>query len=294
MDDQVQNIPIDQVVDPWILLRPVLEHSVDYIEMETSISEHGFLCSISVRPCPRRSGKFEVIDGMYRFTCAKALNLEQVPAIIKHGLTDEDVLALQISANAIRPKTKPCEFARQLRRIQKAQPGISMGRLASMVNKSKGWVGQQLGLLRMAKHIQTAIDRGEICLQNAYYLSKIPHSIRENYVRQARAMKSREFGPLATAVLKSYQEAKAQGRRDDFYTNTFTPHAHLRSLKEVEEEASDRQVGPMMVTKTGCKNALEGWYAALQWMMHLDEDSVRKQEDAARGRQRKRSPRRTE
>jgi hypothetical protein len=103
-------------------------------------------------------------------------------------------------------------------------------------------------------------------------------------------MATSEFGPLAASVLKAYQEAKVQGKRDAFYTNDFEPVAHLRSLKQVEEEAKDRAAGPMMVTKLGCRNALDGWYAALQWLMHLDPDSVKQQEEAARGRQRPHNP----
>ena len=286
MADQVENIPIDQLVEPWVVLRTVNRNSVEYAELEASISERGFLCSISVRPCPGRPGYYEVVDGMYRLACAKALNLTHVPCILKEGLTDETVLALQISANAIRPRTNPCEFARQLLRIQKAQPGITLRRIASMVNKNLGWVQKQLGLLRMSKEIQQLVDQGAIPVGNAYHLARIPPHLRDNYVGQARALTGKDFAVLATGVLKRYQEAKVKGKRDIFYTANITPKAHLRTLNEVEVEYRDRLAGPMVATAMGCKTPLDGWFAALKWLMHLDPESMEEHERAVRGRQR--------
>lgn len=286
MDDQFVEMPIDKIVEPWVVLRPVNKHSVEYAEMETSISEHGFLCSISVRPSNRQPGMYEVIDGMYRLTCAKALHMKTVPVIIKHGLTDEDVMALQISANAIRPNTKPCEFARQLRRIQLAHPGITLRQLAAMINKRPSWLRRRLSLTFLGQEIQADVDRGDICLQNAYQLARIPPALRGDYVRQAKVMSTKEFGPLAAGVLKAYQEALVQGKRDAFY-DTFKPRAYLRSLKDVETEFESRLVGPVFAAREEWKTPIDGWYSALRWLMHLDPGSVRRQEDAARKRQRR-------
>lgn len=286
MSDTVQNIPIDRLIEPPVVLRAVNRNSVEYVELESSVAEKGFLCSISVRPSPSRPGYYEVVDGMYRLTCARALNLPSVPCIIKENVSDGDLLALQISANAIRPKTKPCEFARQLLRIQKAQPGISLRRMASMVNKSLRWVQCQLQLTYLSNEEQVLVDRGDIPLSNAYHLARIPPRLRPDYVGQARALNTTDFGILAAGVLKKYQEGKVLDKRDAFYTADATPRAHLRSLKEVETEFRDRLHGPLIATALNCKSALDGWYAALQWLMHLDPQSVKEHEHAVKSRQR--------
>jgi ParB/RepB/Spo0J family partition protein len=286
MPEQVQHIQTDHLVDPYLSLRAVNRQSVEYLELETSISEHGFLCSISVRPCPDKPGYYEVVDGMYRLACARALCLPTVPCIIKEGLTDENVLTLQIGANAIRPHTKPCEFARQLMRIQKAHPGITLRRLGSMVNKNLSWVQRQLGLLKLPEEAQQMVDRGEIPIGNAHQLSKIPSHLQDNYIGQARSLSVPEFGRLAADVLKRYREAKVKGRRDVFYSGSIAPVAHLRTLNEVEAEHRDRLMGPLVATAMGCKTPLDGWYAALLWLMHLDPESVKERERIVMGRQR--------
>jgi ParB/RepB/Spo0J family partition protein len=288
MNDQVADIPTEKLTEPWVLLRPVLTDSVEYLEMFNSLNEKGFLNSISVRPSSRQSGFFEVIDGMWRTTCARELHFPTVPCIIKHNITDQDVLTLQIQAQAIRPETKPVEYARQLQRIQKARPGVTLGQLAALVNKNPHWVSKQLGLLKLDRRSQNAVDRGEIPLANAYLLAKLPPKLRPDYVDQAKALPITKFGPIAAAVIKQFKEAVRQGKLDAFFTEDFTPQAYLRSLKDVETEARSQSEAPLVITAAGCTTPLEGWNAALQWIMHLDPKSVEEQETAARAKVRKR------
>jgi ParB-like chromosome segregation protein Spo0J len=224
---------------------------------------------------------------MYRWTCAKELGLGTVPTIIKYDITDEAVLALQIQANAIRPETKPCEFARQLKRIQKEKPDITIAEIAVMVSKGTHWVRQQLGLLRLESTIQVAVDRGEICLQNAYMLAKIPPRLRVNYVDQAKTMSVREFRPLAASVVKQFTEAVRQGKLDAFFTEEFQPQAYLRPLREIDAEYQQKLEAPFVIAAESCRTPLDGWMAALQWAMSLDRQSVKKQEQAAREKARR-------
>lgn len=285
--DEIRELPIDQLVEPWILLRPVNRHSVECLEMKDSIESKGFLNSISVRLCKRRPDKFEVIDGMYRWTCAKDIGLETVPAIIKHNVTDEDVLSLQIQANAVRPETRPCDFARQMKRIRKAHPGITLAELAVMVSKNPTWVSNQMGLLDLAPRHQKMVDRGEICLQNAYMLAKIPPRLRANYIEQAKTMPASNFTPLAASVIKQFKEAVRQGKLDAFFTEEFEPQPHLRALTVIQEEFQSQTEGPLIIAAEDCRTPLDGWIAALQWAMHLDRQSVKDQETAARAKARK-------
>jgi ParB-like chromosome segregation protein Spo0J len=205
-----------------------------------------------------------------------------MPCIIKQNISDEDILALQIQAQAIRPETKPIEFARQLKRIQKARPGITLTQLASFINKSPQWVSQQLQLLHLSLVIRKAIERGEISLRNAYMLARLPTKLRGKYVKQAKIMATSEFKPLIAGIIKRYKEAVRQGKLDIFFTNDFQPQPHLRPLKEILLEAENQMEAHLVLTSTECKTAIEGWQAALKWVMHLDSKSVEEQERAAK------------
>ena len=287
MDTELKTIPLDKLTDPWILLRPVLRDSTDFLELKTSMDEIGLLNSIAVRPSERKPGFWEIIDGMWRTTAAHDLDLESLPCIIKHGVTDDEVLALQIQANAIRPETKPVEFAKQLKRIQKMRDGITLRQLSSMVNKNTSWVKQQLGLLRLPTEIQKAIDRGEISLGNAYMLVRIPPKLRSEYIDHAKIMNASAFKALAAAVIKHFKEAVRQGKLDTFFTEDFKAQPYLMALKEIQAEIETKTEAALIIAAECCKTPLDGWVAALLWATHTDKGGQEQQEIAARARARK-------
>ncbi len=287
MNDQFQEIPIEQLVDPWVLLRPVVTNSVEYIELFESLKEIGFLNSISVRPSTRKPECYEVIDGLWRTTCAREIGLATVPCIIKYEVSDDDVLAFQIQANAIRPKTKPVAFAQQIRRIQKIRPDITLADLASLVNKKPGWVRSQLGLLTLEAPIQRAVNRGEINLSNAYMIAKIPPKLRADFIETAKIMGQKEFQVLAAGVIKQFKEAVKQGKLEAFFVEAFKVQPYLRSMKDIKGELEECLEGPLLMAGGEYRNALEGWKAALEWALHLDPESKDKQEREARSKAQK-------
>jgi len=278
----LQNIPTNLIVDPWVRLRPVKKGSIEYLEMKTSIEELGLLSAIAVRPSRRKPDHFEVIDGLYRTSCMRDLHQPEIPCIIKHDITDDQVLALQIQANAIRRETTPTQYARQLKRIQKAKPGITLRQISSLVNKEPLWVRRQLGLLTLGRDTQKSVDRGEIPLCNAYMLSLLPSILRVDYLDQAKTMPCKEFKALAASTIKCYKEAIKDGKLEAFHETEFRAQAYLRSLKEVQAEVDHKAEAALVLVTAGCKTAMEGWMEALRWALHLDERSVAEQEDRAR------------
>jgi ParB/RepB/Spo0J family partition protein len=279
--DRAEDIPIDQIVEPWIVLRPVNKDSVEYLELRDSIESVGLINSVCVRRSKRAPDKYEIVDGLYRFNCAVELRLPTVPCIVKEGLTDDDVLALQVQANAIRPETKPVEFARQLKRIFSKQPGMTFAELARIVHKSPAWVGNRLDLLRLDKRTQLMVDRGEIPIANAYMLAKIPQPYTQDYVNHAKVLPVAEFKALAASVVKKYMECVQKGRMDARFAPTFVPVAHMRPVKTVQAELDVPTVGGLMLVAEGCKTPLDGWNAALRWVMHLDRESIERQRNQA-------------
>ncbi len=285
MEDQAANVPTDLIREPRTVLRLVNRDSVEYLEMRDSIRAHGFWNSISVRPA-KQSGKYEIIDGLYRFTCAREIGLATVPCIIKHNVTDDDVLAAQIQANAIRPETTPVQFARQMKRILTRRPEMTFDELAQLLKKSPSWVSQQLGLLNLLKDAQKMVDRGEIPVHSAYMLAKIPIRLQRDYVDQACVLPTSEFRALAAGVIKQFAEAVKQGKIEAFLQRRFDPVPHLRSLKEIHSELENQENGALLVIAENCQTALDGFYAGLRWAMHLDRQSIQEQEQKARGKAR--------
>jgi len=285
MDDKVAFLPVDRLLEPKSLLRLVDRNSLDYMQMLDSIREWKVLKPILVRPSSQ-DGYYEIIDGLYRYSCAKDAGLATVPAHIKHGVTDDDVLILQIQTNAISPETKPMEYAEQMKRLLVRKPDLTVRELARLIRKSTSWINDRLGLLNLRKELKQVVERGEISLANAYMLAKIPKSMQLDYVDQAKTMPGRAFKALAAACVKRFMEAVQQGKMDAFYAEQFSPQAHLRSLTDIENEISKQGVGALVAVGEGCQTVLDGFYAGLRWACHLDRASVQEQEATIRGRER--------
>ena len=277
MPDENRDIPTDQLVEPWVVLRLVDKESVEYLELRDSLADKGFLNSICVRPSPRHAGKYEVVDGLRRFTAARELRLPAVPCTVKHNLTDDDVLAAQIQANAVRLDTTPTEFARQLKRILSCRPGITIAQAATMVHKHPGWVREKLHLLALRGDIQKCVDRGEIPLESAYKLARVPRVYQPQFVALAKAAPVAEFSITVGAFLKKYQEAVRQGKMDALYDPDAAPVPHLRNVKELFSEYQQPCAAPLMLVAGNCHSPLDGWRLALQWALHLDAKSVEEQ-----------------
>jgi ParB/RepB/Spo0J family partition protein len=288
MADESRDIPVSDLVEPRLLLRPVNKESVDYLELRDSVQERGFLNSICVRPAPHTPGKYEVVDGNYRYHIALDLRLASLPCIIKYGLSDDDVLALQVQANAIRPETTPTDFARQLKKIMSHRPGITFAELAHIVKKRPSWLRDMLGLLDLSETLQKAVDRGEIPLTSAYMLAKIPEQFRRQFVDQAQTLQASEFRLIAAAFIKQYTEAVRQGKLEALFVADFIPVAYVRKLRELEDELKHKRCGALRVAASRCKTPVEGWYLALEWALHLDSESIEQQRHAAMSRMHKR------
>ena len=281
--DEFRSILLDQIVEPWVVLRVVNRESVEYLELRDSISKAGLLNSICVRPSLRRPGYYEVVDGLYRRAACCELRRPAMPCIVKHNITDEDVLAIQIQANALRPETTVIEYARQIRRIMDAITArqgrdATLADVSNLVHKGPEWVRQQLDLLSLRADIQQAVARGEIPLGSAYMLAKLPRVHQAQLMGLARTVPAREFVPVAARLVKQIQEAARQGKLHDLCLD-FKPEPYLRFVKEVLAEYQEHRLGGLAVVKAGCRTPVDGWYLALQWTLNLDEESIREQRE---------------
>lgn len=288
MQDEYKPILVRLLDEPFLPMRPVLKNSVEYLERRDSIERHGVLNGILVRPSPRSPGRYEIIDGMWRFTAAVDLALETIPCTIKHGLSDNDALELQIQANVIRKDATPTEVARRLHQIMGRYPGgLTAGQLARIICKHPTYVKDRLGLLALDAETQLMVDRGEIPAKSAYMLAKIRPKWRKEQINNARVMPVKEFCGLAAQLIKAFTEQVQQGKQDERYLPEFNPHAYLRGLLEVKSELDSPQVGGLIVVAENCRTPLDGFYAALRWVAQLDATSIERRKAAAQALQHK-------
>ena len=292
MQDEFRLIPLTDLVDPPLVLRQVNQRCAEYVELRDSLAKHGFLNSICVRLSSRQrhAEKYEVVDGRWRTSAARQAQISAAPCIVKFDLPDKIVLAMQVTANAMRPRTKPSEYARQIRRLLKSEKGMTQAEVCQLLNKGPGWVRRMLGLARLTQHkvYRQAIDRGEISLEASYYLAKLPPEQWSNFVTEATVLPLREFKATVMAVLRDRRVAVNAGSLSSWLRPIFEPVPYLRSLTDYLDELESRRIGPLMVVADACETALDGWCTALRWAAHLDAESIQRQRERTAFRLRKR------
>lgn len=271
-------LTLDQLREPKFFLRLPNKQSVEYLELRDSIQAIGFLNSL----CVRYTGDpnvFEIVDGWFRFNAARDVELTEVPCIVKE-MTDAEVLASQIAANAIRPETKPVEMARHLKQLQLLDPSLTLPVIAKQVGKDISWVKNMLLLNDLSPEAQQAVDTGRMFLMNAYMLAKIPKAFQPKFIHHALHMPVKEFSALSQAVIKDYRLKKRKQRLEH---HKFKPTPYLRSVVEIIEEMGSSVAFNKLAGKAHLSRK-ELWKAALEWALHLDVDSIEKQRQQAERR----------
>lgn len=271
-------LKLDQILPPQVYLRAVRSDTVEFLELTDSLKHRGLLNSILVRPT-HNVNTFQLVDGAWRLAAAKVAGLEHLAAICR-DISDEDVYACQIAANAIGKITEPVEFARHIERLRRrGNTEMSMNKLAFEIKKSPPWVKQILGLLNLNRAIQEAVDAGTIPLGSAYILSRLTPRLQSQLSNEAKVKSVKDFKRIAAKVLRDFQVAVKMGKVQqalDTRSQILSGRAiaYQRPIKHVEEELRTHSLGGSLVTVEECKSALDGFYAGLRWTLNIDKQSL--------------------
>lgn len=276
--ETILQIRPDQIVPPPVYMRAVREDCIEFLELVDSLRKHGLLNSILVRPTGNVN-TFQLVDGAWRLAAAKVAPLEHLEAICRE-ISDEDVYACQIAANAIGKITEPVEFARHIERLRRVgDTEMSMNQLAAKIKKSPPWIKNMLGLLNLNRAIQEAVDAGHIPLGSAYVLSRLTPRLQSELANEAKVKSVKDFKRIAAKVLNDFQVAVKMGKvREALDTRSQILSgraiAYQRPIKHVESELNSHSLGGSIVAAEECKSALDGFYAGLRWTLNIDKQSL--------------------
>jgi ParB/RepB/Spo0J family partition protein len=271
----VAHIEIGSLRECKLQLRPVDKRTVGYRELRDSIKEHGLWQPILTRLAS--DGVYEVIDGFYRYNCCKELRLKTVPCLIRE-LTDKEVLVVQIQTNAVRLETDPIDFARQMWRMVKEEE-ITVGQMAHMVKKSPTWVRKMLKITRLCGEVKTAVQRGEVTISVAHEIAKVPAAIQKELLPHAIVISAGDFLPIIRERVRQFKDAIKTGRMEAYYRSVIEPTPHLRKMKELRAELRTPTEGAHFLAQVCTETPMDGWRMCLNWVLHLDPDSIEAQKE---------------
>lgn len=174
-------------------------------ELTQSIKEKGIIQPILVR---RQGENYELIAGERRFRAASALNLKEIPAIVKE-VEDLDSLELSLIENIQRQNLNPIEEARAYQfLLDKYQ--LTQEKLSEVLGKARVTVANILRLLKLPIEIQDEIKNGRISYAHGRALLEIEDSNKQRRLVQEIISKSLSVRELENLV-KSYRPRAAKG-----------------------------------------------------------------------------------
>lgn len=199
-------------------------------ELAASITEHGLLQPIAVRPKPLGAG-YVIIAGERRWRAARLAGLDEVPVIIK-DVTDEQAAALALIENLQREDLDPIEVAEGCRQLIDKY-GLTQESAAKKLGKSRSAVTNSLRLLALPEDVRRMVSGGKLSFGHAKVLLGLPN---EDLMRQAAAevaaqnLNVRQTEALCKKLTKPARPPKA---KDDNFT---------RPKRAVEVEAALKEV----------------------------------------------------
>lgn len=128
--------------------------------MAESISElDGIIDPITVEYV-EKDDRYRIISGERRYRAAKRVGLKELPCIVKE-VDDHNRFLMQFIANLQREDIQPLEEAAGIRQLLESY-GYNQLKVAKLLNKSKSYISQVLGLERLGKSAREIIRSASI------------------------------------------------------------------------------------------------------------------------------------
>ena len=137
-------------------------------ELATSIKEYGVVQPVIVKKSIRG---YELVAGERRCKASRLAGLTEIPAIIK-DFTDQEMMEIALIENIQREDLNPIDEAKSVDNIIKLR-GLTQEEFAHRFGKSRSYITNLLGLLRLPEKVQRMVIDNEISQSHARVLSKL-------------------------------------------------------------------------------------------------------------------------
>ena len=164
---EIVEIPVDEIrSNPY---QPRLHFDESGLqELAESIKQVGVLEPIIVK---RSIKGYELVAGERRTKASRLAGIKTIPAIVK-DFSDEEMMEIAILENIQREDLSPIEEAQAYKNYMDKM-GITQEELANKFKKSRSYITNIIGLLKLPKTIQKDVTNHTISMSHARILSKL-------------------------------------------------------------------------------------------------------------------------
>lgn len=127
-------------------------------ELISSIEQNGLMQPIVITEM-KENGMHTIVAGHRRYEALKIMGKSKIDAIVKKGLTNQDLAILSLTENLMRENLHPIENAIAIKNILDNGIVESQNKLAEYVGLSKGYVSKLMSILKLPSNIISKIKK---------------------------------------------------------------------------------------------------------------------------------------
>ncbi|MFN2442204.1 MAG: ParB/RepB/Spo0J family partition protein [Thermoanaerobaculia bacterium] len=162
-------------------------------ELAESIREHGVVQPVLLS---RKGDRYMLIAGERRFRAARQAGLTTIPAVVKEGATQSDILQIALIENIQRADLNPIEEAVAYRQLHD-EFHLTQEEIARRVGKERSTIANALRLLKLPDPVKKLVANGQLSMGHARALLAVSdrkklEALAQRVVRQGLNVRQTE------------------------------------------------------------------------------------------------------
>lgn len=183
--NELNFIPLSNItmIQNYRDVEPPSEKDADVKELAESISKHGVMQAVLLRP-NKKPGHYELIFGHRRYMACKVAGLDKIPASIKE-VADDDILELQVTENLQRKDVHPMDEAVAFKSLMEKK-NYTHDEISSRFGKSKDYIIKRIKLVDLIVPAQKLFKQNKMMLGHALEISRLQEADQAEVMKNFR------------------------------------------------------------------------------------------------------------
>lgn len=223
-------------------------------QLADSISAHGLLQPILVRPDKLNDECYEILAGERRWRAAQLAQLHEVPVIILQ-MSDVEALEVALIENLQREDLNPVEEARGYQKLLQDY-GHTQEKLAQALGKSRPYIANMVRLLNLPESVLKQVEDGSLSAGHARALitAQDPESLAQEIIREGLSVRQAE----QLAAYAAGRSSEQPGSKDESSATAASSKAKTPGGKKpVPKDADTRALEEDLSAALGMRVSIE-------------------------------------
>lgn len=209
-----------KLIDDNVYLKNFRNSEEDLRGLHESILNNGIITPLVVRP---KKDHFEIVLGRKRLSVAKALNIPEVPVIVRE-FSDEEMLVMLLAfmrdnrdMNAVGIAILCSHLTKDFHYTQQS--------LADLTHQSRSQITNTMRLLNLPDHVLNQVSSGKLSYGHAKSLATLPESVVNEFV--AKILKENLSVRSTEKMVSRFKNSSSLLLKEKFISKKFNSQVQL-------------------------------------------------------------------